>query len=359
MNTELPPSAAAIAPSKDWTETVAPDEGERFERLAAVLAALQRERASREASKGRDGRGRALHFKAHGGLLASFDVLDDVPGWARVGIFATPQALPAYLRFSSGSGAWQPDSAPDIRGMAVKVVGVPGKKLIPALAGAHTQDFLANHTETVPFRTPDEFVGLVQALAGPRWRLLPQLVRLFGLRTPSLLRELRSSLGQGAGSVAELTMYSTLPIRWGEHAVKFRFVPQRAPALAAQAPDERDKLRQQLAAWLAEHSLSYEMQIQPYLEPERTPIEDATRAWDSPWVAVARVQLPVQDPSSERGKRIAAYVESLSFDPWHAPEAFRPLGALMRARSPAYRESTLARGAAPEPDGTEQWGADR
>jgi len=31
-------------------------------------------------------------------------------------------------------------------------------------------------------------------------------------------------------------------------------------------------------------------------------------------------------------------------------EELRPLGAMMRARAPAYRESVIARGAAPEPE---------
>jgi hypothetical protein len=46
---------------------------------------------------------------------------------------------------------------------------------------------------------------------------------------------------------------------------------------------------------------------------------------------------------------VAALVESLSFDPWHALECFRPLGHMMRARNHAYRVSTQARNAAPEP----------
>jgi hypothetical protein len=40
----------------------------------------------------------------------------------------------------------------------------------------------------------------------------------------------------------------------------------------------------------------------------------------------------------------------MSFDPWHAVEELRPLGAMMRARAIAYRESVIERQAAPEPD---------
>jgi hypothetical protein len=40
----------------------------------------------------------------------------------------------------------------------------------------------------------------------------------------------------------------------------------------------------------------------------------------------------------------------MSFDPWHALEAHRPLGAMMRARNHAYRVSTKERQAAAEPE---------
>ena len=59
--------------------------------------------------------------------------------------------------------------------------------------------------------------------------------------------------------------------------------------------------------------------------------------------------LPQQDVGSEQGKKLSAWAEPLSFDPWHAQEEFRPLGAMMRARNAAYRVSTMARKASPEP----------
>lgn len=58
---------------------------------------------------------------------------------------------------------------------------------------------------------------------------------------------------------------------------------------------------------------------------------------------------------SSRGRRIADFIETLAFDPWHAPPELRPLGNMMRARNHAYRLSTMERRAAPEPDGTESF----
>ena len=52
---------------------------------------------------------------------------------------------------------------------------------------------------------------------------------------------------------------------------------------------------------------------------------------------------------SPEGKALAARVEAMSFDPWHACEDLRPLGAFNRARKVAYFASTTSRGASPEP----------
>ena len=65
---------------------------------------------------------------------------------------------------------------------------------------------------------------------------------------------------------------------------------------------------------------------------------------------VARLTLPLQDVTTAKGKEIEELVEKLSFDPWHAIEAHRPLGSIMRARAHAYREAVRERQALAEPD---------
>jgi hypothetical protein len=135
-----------MSPATNWRERPAPDEEARFTRHAEALRELQRRRA-------REGRtSRALHAKGQCGLLGSFTVLPDLPPHARVGLFATPATYRAYVRFSNGAGTHQPDPKPDVRGIAIKVVGVSGKKIIPGMEGAVTQDFLAIRSPSTPFR---------------------------------------------------------------------------------------------------------------------------------------------------------------------------------------------------------------
>jgi hypothetical protein len=66
----------------------------------------------------------------------------------------------------------------------------------------------------------------------------------------------------------------------------------------------------------------------------------------APWIDLGVLTLPKQDTDSPRGKENQNVVD---FDPWHAIDEHRPLGAIMRARAVAYRSSVLARSAAREP----------
>ena len=51
-------------------------------------------------------------------------------------LFARPGRYRAYVRFSNGASAHQPDGKGDVRGVAIKVLGVAGTKIIPGLETA-------------------------------------------------------------------------------------------------------------------------------------------------------------------------------------------------------------------------------
>lgn len=333
-----------MKPRTDWAETIGPNEDAELLRHAETLRALQRKNA------GPGGVGRALHRKAHAGLLAELRTRAGVPEPYGVGIFAAPASYRAYVRFSNGSGKAQGDRTGDVRGVAIKVVGVPGTKLIPGMEGAVTQDFLLIKSPATPFRDAGEFVGVVQAANNPL-HLFPLMLRLGPGRVLGLLKRLKAGLKEPVTSMATLRYWSALPVRYGAYAARWSLTPEGAAA-GAQA----DSLRGDLAARLAAGPLRFTLSAQLYVDPERTPIEDASVDWDeaiSPFVPLAELVIPQQDIAGERGRRLEAFVEGLSFDPWHAPVEFRPLGNMMRARAHAYRLSVGERGAAPEPDGSE------
>jgi hypothetical protein len=336
-----------MAPSTEWKETIAVDEAARFEGYAQTLRSFQRTRSPV---------GRALHAKSHLGVEAQFTVLPDLPEHARVGLFAKAATYPAYVRFSNGSGSRQSDHKGDVRGLALKVVGVAGKKLIPGMENAVTQDFLAILNSTTPFRDADEFVWFVAAANKPAL-LLPKVFGRFGLVGGfRLLRSLLRSAGKPLTSVATANYYSALPVKFGPYAVHYRFAPhsQDNGAPRGKSPDY---VGEELAARLAQGPVEYDFKVQFFCDEARTPIEDASVEWkeaDAPWVTVGRLTLPQQVVGSARGQKLATLVEGMSFDPWHALEEHRPLGDLMRARNAAYRVSTQERKASPEPDGSEK-----
>ncbi len=330
-------------PRTQWRETLAPDEDERFDRYGQELVALRR------AAAGGDAQGRALHTKAHACAEATFTVLPTVPEELRVSLFAAPGPLRAYVRFSNGVGRRQSDRAPDLRGLAIKVLGVPGPKLIPGLEGATTQDFLLITTPVLAFRTVDEFMAFVRADAGGPLRVLPRLIGALGVGRALGLVAALARLPQPR-TLAGARFFSAAPTKFGPFATKYSVAP------TGPGGDARGKggslHRDDLAARLREGDLTYTFRAQLFVEEATTPIEDLSVEWPearAPWVDLATLTIPRVDLDGPEGRAAAERIEALSFDPWHATDDLRPIGATMRARKHAYKHSVIARGAAAEP----------
>jgi hypothetical protein len=230
---------------------------------------------------------------------------------------------------------------------------VPGSKLLPGMEAATTQDFLTIRSPFAPFTGPEEFVWVACASQRPRTFLPRALLHLGPVRAFRLIATLRRSLSVPYPSAAASTFHSALAIRCGDYAARYSLAADDA-SVPAPAPAGPEHVHDDLAARLRRGPVHYTFRLQFFVGEDKTPIEDSGVEWlaaDSPFVPVARLTLLPQDVDAEAGQRLAAYVEGLSFDPWHAPVEFRPLGAMMRARRTAYRVSTLARGARPEPTG--------
>ena len=331
------------APATDWQEVVAADEDTRFELYAERLVTLQREHADGGAVVRR-----ALHAKGHGLFEASLEVAGDVPEHARHGLFAKPATYEALVRFSNGSGKLQADTAGDVRGIAIKVLGVGGDKV---LGNAATQDLLGVLSPAVPFRNPEEFVAVVWALRAPALALFRIIGSVGLVRGVALVRQLAGALRAPPASLASKRFYSALPIQCGPHAVRFALTLV-ADASTGELSTGPDHHREDLTARLQRDAIAYDLGLQFFVDEVRTPIEDASVNWDeavAPYVQVGRLSIGRQDATSERGKRLAERGERLAFDPWHALVAHRPLGAMMRARKRVYFASTQTRQAAAEP----------
>lgn len=322
-----------------WKETISGDEDKELGKLAEELGALQSQKGGRE---------RALHAKPHGAFRATLTVKEGIPAFAAQGIFEKPAKYNAYVRLSNGSAARQHDKEPDLRGFAIKLLGVEGKKV---LGEAKTQDFLFIDSPTVAFKTPHEFVTFVKCAASPA--TLPfKLIGALGFRAFSLIGEVVKMAKGKRNSLLDLGYYTVGSVMMGPYAARLRLTPTHQPSPHAKPEADRAYLRTELIPRVRAGGVGFLLEAQ-FCESENESVEDTTRAWATPFVPLAQLDVLAADLESEAGKKESEFIEALSFDPWHALTAHRPLGITMRARKHAYYTSIQNRRAAPEPDGSE------
>ena len=342
--------AAPKYPSTAWKEIVEPDEQTLFEGFAREIANHQKEIAQRTGSPLR----RGFHAKLHAGLIAEFKVLADFPAYARFGVFGEPKVFPAVVRFSNGEPTTNRDSHPEPRGIAIKLIGVPGRKLLPGQEDAVTQDFLAtSHSVTSTVRNARQFIAFIRAARNP-FTLPFALASAVGFsESIRILKAFVSTVYVSrVRSLVTEQFFSTAPIKFGPCAVKFAVRPADGTEEATSRPLTADFLRDELADRLRKGDVLYDFLVQFYVDDKRTPIEDTSILWeprDAPFVQVAQLRIPRCDLDDPGVVAVSDAVDRLSFSPWHATEEHRPLGNVMRARRVAYEVSSVLRGHTPEP----------
>ena len=276
-------------PSTEWKEDIASDEAQRFEGYASLLGNVQKH-ASKAGTVSR-----ALHAKGNLGVIGELEIAN-VPDDARAGMFTVPKKYPALVRFSNGAGRHQSDRTLDVRGIAVKVFGVDGKKLIPGMEDETTQDFLAIRTSSLPIKTAEEFMTIIRVARPPALMPLRMMTSLGFRRGVQIIKAALAGLKAPQSSLAGTSYFSALPIALGSHAVQYSFAAQdkASPLKLASA----NTLGEDLAARLRTSPVVYDFQLRFYVDPASTPIEDASVEWKSPWITVGTLTLPVQETDS-------------------------------------------------------------
>lgn len=316
--------------STAWQERIPPDEAAHFARVAEVIARLQ------QAKSAKFGKGRALHRKQLLAATGTLEVLSDLPDHARHGLFARPGIHRALVRLSNGGPDVQANRVPDIRGFALKVLDVSGDS---ALGGSTDhQDFLMINQDRTPTRDSREFIDFIEAATpGP----LAGILHLFKAHGPfggfARLRDLFATLGRKFNGFAAERFNTVVPLCCGRYAVRVRLKPSGSPPPTQRSKDIVLDLRERLAAG----PVTWDLELQFFVDEPTTPIEDASKAWpdsETPIVTVARLTLPRQGVDD-----VAAEAEAAKFDPWSGLMAHRPLGEVMRARKVAYLASQKGR----------------
>jgi Catalase len=131
-------------------ENVLPSEQALFAQMVTDINSMQDQLSSMNG-----GVARGFHAKPHACVLGTFNVASDSLSSAQQrGLFQTDASYPVWVRFSNGVGFSEKDGDVDVRGLALKVMQVPG---------GGTQDFLMTNGPVTPAPDAAQFVKFGQA----------------------------------------------------------------------------------------------------------------------------------------------------------------------------------------------------
>jgi catalase len=295
---------------------------------------------------------RPVHAKSHGVLVGTLNVHSNLAGPLAQGLFANPGSYPVILRFSTNPGDLLADSVSSPRGLAIKILNVPGE-MVPSHAGKTTQDLVCVNAKAFGAPDPAGFLaqiklldktleypeGVKQAVSTVA-RGTNTILRAIGIHSGSL-----DNIGHPFTHILGETFCTIAPIRYGDYVAKLAVVPSSGNLKELtdkhiDAGHGFNPLEDLIKDFFRTETASWQIQAQLALDNETTPIEDASKQWPedkSPYQAVATITVSPQESYSNA--RQIFVDEQLSFSPWHALAAHQPLGGIMRSRRVAYEEA--------------------
>lgn len=343
---------ADFIPYDDSIEVKQPDEDELIDKIVNLMAESNRKVFDKHRHGMRD-----AHTKSHGILKGELTVYENLPEPLRQGIFSEPKKYPVMMRLSSAPGDIKNDRVPAPFGMAIKVLGISGKQILPERQNETTQDFLLVNMPFIAF-------GDVKAY----WKIEQILAK--HADDPDIVKQITASLAGGANKILEMvghpsptlyglspkqthilgeTFYSMAAIRYGDYFGKISVAPlsENVRQLTGQPFDAEENpslVRDQVKEFFGKQDAEYEIRVQLCTDLEKMPVEDASVEWDeilSPFIPVGKITLSAQDTYSPQRRVFAD--DFLSFNPWNCIEEHRPLGSIMRVRIKAYETSSKFR----------------
>jgi catalase len=320
-------------------EVVPPDESNRILALVRKATDVIAHEPGADTLLRRD-----AHAKPHGCVRATLTVDDTIPATLRQGVFQSPgRVYQAWIRYSNGTMA--DDRERDARGMAIKLMGVEGPKLLTPEEDPeqHTQDFVMIDYPTFFLSTLEDYETFFDYQAAGR------PVRWFFASANPLDWRLREfliafrNLGLKIASPLSTGYYSMSAYRFGPHNIKFAARPCTETDRRPPRGRGPNYLREALVADLAEGSGCFRFLVQRQDPTRLMPIEDASVEWDeedAPYEAIATLDIPPQTFATPEQD---AFCERLQFSPFHAVPDQRPLGRMNRVREMVYREVSKRR----------------
>lgn len=292
---------------------------------------------------------RHVHSKAHGCVLADFQVNKTLQNEHQQGIFQPGASYKAWIRFSNGdSDATREDKEGDGRGMAIKLMGVSGEKLLPD--ESHTQDFVMINHPVFFINDPQKYLSLIESLSSSN--MLARLSAPFALGIEGSIIAAKIN-GKKIRNPLYTRYWSMVPYQLGtgsnRRAMKYSAKPCNQLDNTPQSDQLQDPnyLRTAMKNHLDTDNACFDFLIQT--RDTRTAagsalsVEMATNEWEesaAPFFKVATITIPKQDFDKPEQHK---FCENLSYTPWHSVFEHRPLGGVNRIRKVVYTSTANLR----------------
>lgn len=276
---------------------------------------------------------RGVHAKHHGVVKATFKINNSLlDSKDKVGVFAQNKEYKAWIRFSNGNGYYKDDKENDVRGMAIKLMGVPGKKLLESESNEQTQDFLLINTKSFFIKNLEDYVAFIKAGKDGGLGFAK-----FALLHPKTTYNIYKIISQPMANPLETAFYSSTAYKLGTTAVKYGVKPCAGENSTKPKNASENYLREAMVKTLSQKDVCYDFMVQLRKGGiENMPVEDATKEWkesESPYIKVATINIPKQTFDTPKQMKFA---EDMSYTPWHSLPEHKPLGFTNRVRKSVY-----------------------
>ena len=304
---------------KKYSNSSSPSEQSIIDKM--VQAVIEKQRKNHKAGKLAQ---RDVHTKSHGTYRATFTVRSKLPSELAVGLFAKPGKYDALVRFSNGAFPSNGiDALPNIRGIAVKLLGVPGQKMLPGEENSTEVDFLMANDPTFFAPRIEDMFNLV---TGNMKGIAKDNPRVLGLMLKAMFKLVKNPL--------HVDYFSQVPYAFGpQRACKFALLAgEKSSFFSLPNLFDRHYLRHSAVSVLSEREVTFTFavqmqQTQGYMEP----LEDSSMPWNGEYLPVAELTFHKVTGTVEESDG-----EALSFNPWRTVTELQPLSWAGRVRRAVY-----------------------
>lgn len=210
-------------------------------------------------------------------------------------------------------------------------------KIIGVEDGQNVHDFVFMNADSFFIPNPKAYENFMEATRG-RFGVLGYLAFHWGT-----LRNILKSRVQVTNSL-DIDYASATPYKLGPTTMKMKFVSCKVTKDELPQNPSHDYLSERLASTLEKQEGCFDFYVQPNTDPKKNNIENAMIAWDerkSPMIHVGKMKVKKQ--TGFRSSEHMSACENMTFNPWRAPVANRPVGGVNRIRLEVYLNQSKLR----------------